>query len=259
MSILAILIFAALGVGLLIFTFQEKLIFYPAPLSQDYQFEFKGAEELSVANDSEKISALLFRGDDSANDLIIYFHGNAEALNSWGFTAAELAQRTGQDVLIVDYPGYGKSTGKISSEKQLHQFADKVFEEATRRTRGGIVLYGRSLGSGLATKLAAKNNIKALILETPFLSGYAQGQSSFPLVPRFLIRYKFRSDEYIQNLRVPVLIFHGTNDVIVPYEHAKALHQLASHSKLVTIPGGSHNDLPSTNEYWLELTNFLKR
>lgn len=260
MSILALLLFATLGIGLLIFTFQEKLIFYPAALSDDYQFEFKEAEELSIPNDSEKISALLFRGHDAGNDLIVYFHGNAEALNSWGFTAAELAQRTGLNVLIVDYPGYGKSTGKIKSEKQLHQFAERVYQEASQRTRGGsIILYGRSLGSGLATKLASEKNIKALILETPFLSGYAQGQASFPLIPRFLIRYKFRNDNYIKNLKVPVLILHGTNDVIVPYDQAKSLHQLAPQSTLVTIQGGHHNDLPSTKEYWTALEDFLKK
>lgn len=257
MSILAILIFTTVGLGLVILAFQEKLIFYPTQLIENYKFDFAEAEELVIQNHNEKISALLFHGQAQPNNLIIYFHGNAEALNSWGFTAAELAQKTGQDILIVDYPGYGKSTGKITSEKQLHQFAERVYEEAEKRAPGNIILYGRSLGSGLATKLAAEKPIKALILETPFLSGYAQGQSSFPLIPLFLIRYKFRNDEHIKKTKAPILIIHGTNDVIVSYDQAKALHQLAPQSTFVTIQGGNHNDLPATEDYWRALELFL--
>lgn len=257
LGIFAIFLFAVLGLGLAIYALQEKLIFYPTPLSENYQFEFDGAEELSIRHGSDQISALLFRGKDTSTDLIIYFHGNAEALNSWGYTGADLAQKTGLDVLIVDYPGYGKSTGKISSEKQLHQFAEVVYEEAAKQARGQIILYGRSLGSGLATRLASVKETKALILETPFLSGIAQGKSSFPLIPTFLIRYDFRNDQSIQKINAPILIIHGTNDVIVPYEQAQALTQLAPQAQLVTVEGGSHNDLPTSKVYWDALLNFL--
>jgi pimeloyl-ACP methyl ester carboxylesterase len=122
-----------------------------------------------------------------------------------------------------------------------------------------IVVYGRSLGTAVATRLAAQRNPGALVLETPFDSLRSLARKLFPWAPTFLVRYPFRSDLDAPKIRCPTLVFHGTADEVVPYAQGERLARRIPQASLITIRGGHHNDLSSSPTYWTALARFLSR
>ncbi len=244
------------------FFLQEKLLFHPQKTPLDYKYEFMNTfEERFISVDGVKIHSLYFSAKNSKG-LILYFHGNGCELRQCGFTADELASRINYDVWIVDYPGYGKSEGSIQSEDQLHRVADAIFAEANQimklRDPKKIILFGRSLGSGIATKLASQKDIQALILETPYFSIKDLALSKYPFVPPFVLKYNFRSDLYAQNFKAPVLIFHGDQDQLIPIEQARRLSKMIKNLSFIEISDGTHDDLASFPNYWAELDLFIR-
>lgn len=243
--------FYALLLGLLYFA-QERLIFHPTKLPTDFKFQFGlPFEERVLEVDGLKIHSLLFK-PVAARGLILYFHGNAGSLDGWGDMAEELASKTSMSVWIIDYPGFGKSEGSIQSEEQLHQIA-REFMNAAKAEMGGsaerIVIYGRSIGAGLAVKIAKELTPAALILETPYMSLASLARSIFPWVPTTLLRYKLPADQWIRDVQSPIFIVHGDHDEVITYQQGKQLAEL-SHANLTTIVGGHHNDLGRYQEYW---------
>lgn len=232
--------------------FQEKLIFLPTKLPQDFQYEFdESFEEIFLtSDDGARLNALHFRAD-SPRGLILYFHGNAGDLSRWGEIASFFVDK-GYDVLVMDYRTYGKSTGKLS-EEALYQDAQLFYDYALERYQErDIVLYGRSLGTGLATYLASLNRPRKLILETPFYSLVEVGKEKFPYLPvGSLLRYEFPSYRYVQESRSPVYIFHGTEDAVVPFASGKKLfNAIPSKDKtFFRIEGGNHNNLIDFADY----------
>src|SRR5690554_2190456 len=146
-------------IWVLLILFQEKLIFMPSELPQDYKYEFSyDFKELYLESHDGKarLNALHFKVN-SPKGIVVYYHGNAGQLADWGHVVQDFAE-SGYDVLVVDYRGYGKSTGKLS-EKALYSDALLFYNYALERyPENNIVVYGRSLGTTFATYVAAKNN-----------------------------------------------------------------------------------------------------
>ena len=248
-----------------IFWFQEGLIFFPEKLAPNHRFQFSEPfDERTIQVADEKIHSLLFRSkENSTKGVILFFHGNAGSLDGWGEVAAETVKRTGWSVWILDYPGYGKSEGAISSEAQLKRIAQEFYEIA-RKEFGPVVVFGRSIGSGLAVKLAADNQVRALVLETPYSSVVSLAKRLMPWMPSFVVslvlKYKLRSDLEAQTIQAPVLILHGTSDNVIPLAEATELAKHFPNStrvQFVTLEGGGHNDLASAKDYWIALSDFL--
>lgn len=253
---------------------QELLIFVPSTLAPDHKFDFKSQfQERTFEVNGEKINGLLFKSK-TPRGVILYFHGNAGDLSSWGTTAEYLVNGTSWDVWMMDYPGYGKSSGKIRSEHQLTEIANAIYLDVVREygSNKNIVIFGRSIGSGIATQLAAelasekasqpktKHPIAGLVLESPFLSLEKLALNRFSWVPTFVLRYPFRSDLAIAKVKAPILIFHGEKDEVIPFDHGKNLAALATQSALATftpITSGRHNDLSTNAKYWQALLAFL--
>jgi len=257
MKIVRFVLLVAIGLYLLVVAFlffaQESFLFQPSGLDSDYQFNFKHEfEELNLTmSDGAVINALHFK-TDSAKGVILYFHGNAGNLNRWG----EIVQYhvgLGYDVIIMDYRKYGKSKGDwsydgfLSDAEELYQYAMSIYPEDK------IVVYGRSLGTGFASWVASTNRPKMLILESPYTSIGDMAEFFYPLAPaRYLIRYNFKPSEYLKQLSCPLFIIHGTDDLIVPYFFGEQLYDQLKDQKpvsLVTIEGGSHNDLIEYDSY----------
>lgn len=238
---------------------QEKLIFFPEKLSLDYQFTFEGRfEEVNFNTETNVVlNALHFRAD-SSRGLVLYFHGNAGALNTWGDVAKDFLPHH-YDILIVDFRGYGKSTGKITHENQLHQDAEFIYAEMCRQyAKDKIIIYGRSLGSGMASRLAASHPPKALILETPFYSLTDLVKKLYPFLPvSQILKYHFDNASCIQKLECPVFLIHGTKDEVVPYSSSTRLAALGKHVKLFTLNGGTHNNLSDFPEFHSALKNIF--
>jgi fermentation-respiration switch protein FrsA (DUF1100 family) len=175
---------------------------------------------------------------------VIYFHGNAETIaNRIDRHRALIA--TGAGLLAVSYRGYMGSTGKPTEPGLLHD-ADAAYAfAASRHPAERIVLWGHSLGSGVAVALAATRPVAKLVLEAPFTSTADVAQRMFPLVPvRRLMHDQFRSDQRIGAVAASILILHGARDIVVPIALGERLYQLAREPKrFVRYPRGGHDDL----------------
>ncbi len=244
-----------------LFFFQSRLLFYPTSLDKNYVFKFDVPfeEKFISYGDQEIIHGLLFK-PAYPTGRILYFHGNGGALDSWGYAAAELAQKLNHEVLILDYPGYGKSSGNLpTSEKALYESGAAALKELVASTDSTlpIILYGRSLGTAVASYLASKNVVQGLILETPYLSIKAMAAGMLPLIPSFLVRYDMDNQKNILNLTIPLLVIHGTTDAVIPYSHAERLVKESPKSNLITIDGGGHNDLSNFPQYWESIEKFI--
>jgi len=239
---LAALAYAGL-LGALYFN-QERLIFAATTLPADYRFRFdQPFEEIAVPVQGGTLDALLFRQPKPAG-LVFYLHGNGGDLRTWT-TGLAFYQRINFDLFIVDYRGYGKSTGSIASEAQLHADVRAAWDAIAPRYRGlPIVVFGRSLGTGLASRLAADVDPALLVLVTPFTSLAAAATRRYPYAPEFLVKYPLRSDAVIGSVKSPVLLVAGTQDALTPLADSESLRSLArSPVELLVIDGAGHNDI----------------
>ncbi|MEM8727586.1 MAG: alpha/beta fold hydrolase [Chlamydiota bacterium] len=239
-----------LGLGHL-YLRQEKILFQQVLLPDDHTFSFKQPfRELFFETEKDaRINALYFNAENPKG-AVIYFHGRGGNLAThWGRVSKEFTSR-GYDLLITDYRGFGKSRGKLS-EKGIYRDADYCYDYiASRYPENQIVVYGRSLGTGIATYVASRHHPKNLILESPYFSILDLTPKRFPYLPRFVIRpllkYHFRTDRWIVGVDSPIHIFHGTNDELVPFESSTRLLKLIEDKEnafLIPIKHGRHNHL----------------
>lgn len=257
-----LLFFAALLLVVLlgVYFFQHRLIFFPTVLPQDHVFDFgSDVEEVFLtADDGAVIHALYFKAEDPRG-AVLYFHGNAGDLSGWGQLAHQFLEH-GHSVLMPDYRGYGKSRGKLS-EAALHADARLMLEHLLRgHPMEEIVIYGRSLGSGIAVPLSAGLPVRALVLETPFTRLAEVARVHYPWLPsEHLLRYRFYSDEAIGRVIAPVWIIHGTADQVVPFELGQRLSEKAEQPvEFIPVPVGGHNDLEDHPEHRRMLERVLQ-
>lgn len=238
---------------------QESLIFRPTYLPPDYSFDhYSNFEELYFPIEKGKIHALHFK-TENPKGVILYFHGNSEALESWGAVAEDFT-KNGYEVLMPDYRTYGKSTGTLS-QNGLYKDALMVFEYLKKSwSPDQIIIYGRSLGTGIGTELATLVKAKLLILETPYTSMSAMANKTVPFVPiKWLMKYQLRNIVKMKKLKCKVHIFAGTEDMLTPYKHAVALAKKTDYfpSSLTTIQGAGHNNIAEFPLYHSTLTRLL--
>jgi uncharacterized protein len=235
--------------GLLLFytLFQERFIFIRYRLGSRYRFRFTMPfeERFVQVQDGSRLHALYFKATAPLG-VVLYFHGNTGTLRRWGKHAAKFLEM-GYDVLMPDPRGYGKSRGRLS-EAALHADARHWYDSLMAHwTPADVVVYGRSLGSGLATPLAAAVHPRMLLLETPFANLVDVARYYLPILPyRLLLRYRFENDKAMRQMRCPVYLFHGRRDTVVPYTSALRLYAaIPAHvqRELFTFPKAHHNDL----------------
>jgi len=246
------LLSAYLLISAMLYLLQEKLIFLPSKLPADYAYSFtQPFEEIFIAAaDGAVLNGIHFK-QEQPEGAIIYYHGNAGDLARWGNIALFFVEKN-YDVIIMDYRTYGKSTGKLSEEalysdgQLFYEYALEHYEESA------ITLYGRSLGTGIATRVASQNKPFRLILETPFYSLLDLGKSRFPYLPvQWFLKYPLKTYEYISDVSCPIAFFHGTEDRVVPYNSGLRLFNSVSVNKnsFFTIKGGQHNNLKEFQVY----------
>jgi uncharacterized protein len=242
-----------------LFFFQEKLIFFPDKLEKNFQFSFENKfEELNVkTKDGKLLNGILFKSD-SSKGLIFYLHGNAGSLNSWGDVAKTYTDLN-YDVFIIDYRGFGKSEGSIENQGQLFddlQIAFNVMKEKYAEDK--IIVLGYSIGTGLAAKIASVNHPKLLILQAPYYSLTDMMKHDYPIIPTFILKYKFDTYKYIENCNMPIVIFHGNADEVIYYNSSIKLKALLKKSdKLITLNGQGHNGITDNPVYIEEIKKIL--
>jgi fermentation-respiration switch protein FrsA (DUF1100 family) len=205
---------------------------------------FLEAEEIVLETaDHERVLVWSVPPQDG-KPLILYFHGNGGALRHRVPRFRPLVA-DGTGLLALSYRGYGGSSGSPSEDGFLAD-ADALYAYAVARYPAArIVLWGESIGSGVAVALAAKKPVAALILEAPFTSAVDIGAAAYPVIPvRWLMKDQFRSDLRIRDVKAPLLIIHGALDRVVPIAYGEKLFSLANEpKKFVRFPNGNHNDL----------------
>ncbi|MBN2533689.1 MAG: alpha/beta hydrolase [Spirochaetales bacterium] len=239
LSIASLYIFLCIALAI----FQEKFLFFPEKLPEDYSFQFtRTFEQRSFPVTGAVIHALSFKKSGSRG-IIYYLHGNAGSLRRWGEVSYQFLALD-YDVLMIDYRGYGKSTGKIS-EKTLFSDALSIYDIlASEYGENRIIMYGRSIGSGIAACVSSKRKPAKLILEAPLYSLDDLVRHRLPWIPALLLRYHFRTDRYIKSITCPIHIFHGTNDTVVYYGSSVKLSKLLKENdEFFTIENGGHNNL----------------
>jgi len=245
----------------LLFFFQEKLIFFPQKLEKNYKFSFdQKFEELNIKTQDDKLlNGILFKADTSKG-LIFYLHGNAGCLNSWGDVAKTYTDLN-YDVFMLDYRGYGKSEGSIDGQSQFFQDIQTAYDKLKiKYPEDKIIVLGYSIGTGLAAKIASTNNPRLLILQAPYYSLTDMMRHTYPIIPTFILKYKFETDDYLKNCKMPVVIFHGNQDEVVYYGSSLKLQkEFKKQDTLITLAGQGHNGMTDNSDYQIEIQKILTR
>jgi alpha-beta hydrolase superfamily lysophospholipase len=249
--------------GIALWYLQDTIFFHPRKIRAGEEFSFKGAhmEVNSPVDASSILNFVKFIPTDtgSTKGIVLYFHGNRDNINRYA-AASTWFTKHGYEVWMPDYPGFGKTTGKFKEER-LYDDAHVLYKLAAKRfSPDQMIIYGRSLGTGVATELASSQACKKLILETPYYSLTELAGAHFPMYPvKFLVRYKFPLHEYLQMVKVPVTIFHGTNDAVIPYKHSSRLKPLLKKGdEFITIEEGKHNNLGNFSLFQQKLDSLLR-
>jgi hypothetical protein len=259
-SFVIYIIIGVVVLSIAIYFFQEKFIFKPEKLKQDFEFKYNipFKEYFFDVEPGVRINGLHFYRE-KPKGLILYFHGNTRSIKGWAKYARDF-YRYDYDVVLVDYRGFGKSTGK-RSEKEMLGDMQFIYEKlANQYTEHHMIVYGRSLGSGFATKVASENKPRYLILDSPYYSFRKAVERFLPIFPvRFVLRYHLRTDNWIRHVNCHTYIIHGTKDWLIPIRQSEALQKLNPRKiTLIRIQGGGHNNLPFFDEYHNFIRDILK-
>ena len=233
---------------------QESLLFFPTPLPAGQRLALEpDVHELSIEVPGAQLSALQLRLP-KPKGVVFFLHGNAGNLASW-FVNAALYRRANFDLVMLDYRGYGKSTGRIENEAQLRADVRAAWAQVAPYYAGKrVVIYGRSLGTALAAGLAAElgqggQPPDLTVLVSSYSSMAALAAEHYPWVPQALLRYPLRTDEAVARIRSPLLLIHGERDTLIAPRHSEALRAVAPHARLLRIAGAGHDDVHQFGSY----------
>jgi fermentation-respiration switch protein FrsA (DUF1100 family) len=235
------------GCGLLALFFAQRGLLFPVPTSARTAPQAAGfpeaEEHILTTADGEKVIVwhVPARPD---RPVVLYFHGNGDYLAGF-FTRFRPLIADGTGIVALSYRGYAGSSGRPSEQGLLQDAAAAYAFTAARYSADKIVAWGFSLGTGVAVTLAAEQPIGKLILESPYTSIVDVAASAFWFAPvRLLMRDRFRSDQRIARVKVPLLVMHGALDPTIPVAFGERLFALANEPKrFVRLARGGHNDL----------------
>ncbi|MES2329428.1 MAG: alpha/beta fold hydrolase [Bacteroidota bacterium] len=259
-SIILYILVGIVIISIVIYFVQEKFIFKPEKLKADFRFQYDSPfEELFFDTaPGVRINGLHFFRENPKG-LILYFHGNTRSIKGWAKYARDFF-RYDYDVILIDYRGFGKSTGK-RTEKDMLADTQFIYEKLLEKyQQHDILVYGRSMGSGFAAKIAADNSPRYLILDAPYYSFLKVVERFLPIVPvKWVLRFHLRTDKWIRKVNCHTYIIHGTKDWLIPIRHSEKLQAFSPNKiTLIRIHGGGHNNLPSFPEYHNFVRDILK-
>ena len=238
--------------SLILYFFQDYFLFKPEKLDKEFQFQYENQEieEYNIeTRDGAVINGLRFKAKQPKG-VVFYLKGNSKSIKGWGKFAVDFTLH-GYDVIMVDYRGFGKSTGRRTQKavkRDMQEVYDRIKENVSEKY---IILYGRSLGSGFATKLASMNNPRMLILDAPYYSLSKVAKKYIPFMPlSLLIKFPMPTYKWLKYVACPIHIIHGTDDQLIPYKTSVKLSKIKPKTTtLYTIIGGGHKDLNTFEAY----------
>jgi alpha-beta hydrolase superfamily lysophospholipase len=258
---LFVVVYCLLGIAF--YYLQERLLFHPQAVGADSVYRFTAPfKEINLPVDARtNINIIRFTVPDSIRKgLVLYFHGNRENVSHYAGFAVNFT-RNGYEVWMPDYPGFGKSTGALS-EQVLYEEALQVYKLARSVCQPSqLIIYGKSVGTGIAAQLASVRDCKRLILETPYNSITSLTKRYFWMYPvDLLLKYKLPTDQYLTKVTAPITVFHGTDDGLIALGNADQLkQQLKPADQFIVIPGGEHNNLNDFLQMQQKLDSLLQQ
>ncbi len=259
---IALIVFVAYAViSILLYYLQDYFLFKPEKLPKDFDFYYENqtVSEYNIeTRDGAIINGLHFSVEKPLG-LVLYLKGNSKSIKGWGKFAVDFT-RNNYDVIMVDYRGFGKSTGKRSQKAIKHdlQFIyNKIREKVSEKY---IIIYGRSMGSGFATKLASMNSPKMLILDAPYYSLTKVTGRYMPFMPlSIILKYPMPTYKWLKYVKCPIHIIHGTKDKLIPFSSSVKLSQVNPKlTRLHPIIDGGHKNLNNFESYHKILTEIIK-
>ena len=239
---------------------QVGMVFLSERLSKDFKFDYQHQfEEINIKSfDGINLNGLLFTTENSKG-LVFYLHGNAGTLETWG-KIAKVYTKLGYDIFILDYRSFGKSEGKIENEEQLNKDISIVYKKlCSKYPENKIIITGYSIGSGLATILASKNQPKALILQAPYYSFTELSSSKVPFFPNFMKKFNLETHDYLPKIKAPVYIFHGMEDELIPFKNSVRLNELLKSDKnLFLLKYQNHVEINENEDFQNQLKIILQ-
>ena len=249
-----------MGISLLVYLLQDYLMFKPEKLPADFQFHYENqeTEEYNIeTRDGAVINGLRFKAKNPKG-IVFYLKGNSKSIKGWGKFAVDFT-RHGYDVLMVDYRGFGKSTGRRTQKavkRDMQVIYNRIKESVAEKY---IILYGRSLGSGFATKLASMNNPRMLVLDAPYYSLSKIAKKYVPFMPlSIMLKFPMPTYKWLKYVNCPIHIIHGTDDRLIPYKTSIKLSKIKPGlTTLHTVIGGGHKNLNTFESYHKMLSEII--
>ncbi|RNC90078.1 MAG: alpha/beta hydrolase [Allomuricauda sp.] len=247
-------------VSLILYFIQDYMFFKPEKLPKDFQFHYDNqiTEEYNIeTRDGATINGLHFKSENPKG-VVFYLKGNSKSIKGWGKFAVDFT-RHNYDVIMVDYRGFGKSTGKRTQKaikRDMQVVYNRIKEKVAEKY---IILYGRSLGSGFATKLASMNNPRMLVLDAPYYSLSKVAKKFIPFMPiSLIVKFPIPTYKWMKYVNCPIHIIHGTDDRLIPFKSSLKLSRInPEKTTLYSVIGGGHKDLNRFESYHKMLTQIL--
>ncbi len=228
----------------LIYVFQRKLQYHPSGEIQapDFYHLDGFAVERLLTKDHDKILSWYKKPADKNKKIIIYFHGNAGNMGDRSNKFKVFAE-AGYGIMAISYSGYYGSSGDATEKSLINDgraALDFCYQQGYKPQ--DIILFGESLGSGIAVQLAAATKFFAVILESPYSSIASVAEKIYWFIPvKLILKDRFESIKYLPKITSPIIIFHGTADHVVPYlEGQKVFAAIKSPKKFITVKGAGH-------------------
>jgi uncharacterized protein len=258
MNWLLLLAVIIIGIPAAAWLAQERLIFFPQPIDSTAHLPARASPLEVVAPDGTHLRGWVVKGSATPAPAVIYFGGNAEEV-SWTLSDARWPREWA--IVGLNYRGYGASEGK-PGQAALEADATVIYDAIARRDDVDprrIVVFGRSLGTAIATHVAAQRPVAAAILASPYDSMTALGKLHYPWLPiSLLLRHPFDAAADAKNARMPMLAIVAESDSIIPPRRSRALYDAWAGPKTwLAVSGADHNDLGATAEFWQGVARFL--
>ncbi len=255
-----VILYSSLGIAF--YYLQNKILLHPTTLQSNYSFSFKrNFKELNIPiNATSAINVVQFMPDaGKAKAVVLYFHGNRDNVERYEKFIDPFLKNNAA-VWVVDYPGFGKSTGEFT-EEAIYKMGYEVQKlAATSYAEDSIIVYGKSLGTGVAAYVASETKNKMLILETPYYSfrdAVSKYMFMYPL--KSMMKLQFPTYKFLDGLEEPITILHGTDDGVVRYSSSEKLKPFLKPADVFyTLPGASHNTVNTDSTYFKVIDSLLQ-
>ena len=251
-------------IAALFYAYQQHFFFQPKQLDTSHKYQFVHGipyTETKLAFDSSTvIDVIRFLPADSVKGIVLFFHGNNSNIEHYSQYAPYFTQK-GYECWMPDYPGYGRSTGKMDVDV-LQKLSIQLYKMARVKYKPSeIIIYGKSLGTGLAAYLASQRDCRHLVLESPYysLSSVADNYLFFLPVHR-LVKYNLDTYRYFDDVTAPITVIHGGKDPLIPLTNSASLMaHMKSTDAFYIIRDGNHNNLTAFSKYTQVIDSVLMK